>query len=446
MPPLGYALTFIIFFVFLLIAIIVGALGPNVYNSIDLNAWGAACRGKDFFDELDCEGVDMSDSSAVWTGVVSNLDRLNQELSLYARLTNGRYQDAGLTKTITISLTVSGKNNGDTNWTTIVNADTHERTVVCSEGSYICEPLGLATMVFIGFSQYEFNVTMLTPTPNLRDVYFSFSFVNRDYTLFELWFRYVFLFFTVGAVIAYSVMLRRHNWDSWTLEQKWALVLLYALMGYNNPIYPIEILVPGSAPVFINRLLYATFLVLIFLFWLIIFDGVRQETSDQSFVTFYLPKVILLGIFWICGIAVFVWNHFHLSENPAFTTTQDLYGFKAFLGIEIVIMIIYTLWMVIVVARSVSDAQILPYLSARIRFFLGFTISIIIALIIAIVFGFAFSQNNAAEFLVYIALLNLYIYVLAFVYLPNSPPDHSDSDASSADRIGMVRLEEDDNI
>jgi len=445
MPALGYVLTFALFFLFLIIAVIVGATGPNVWQNIDINAWGAACIDRQAFDELDCEGVDMAEPGAVWTGEVFNLDRLNQELSLSARLTNGDYQRSGVTKTISLLLSVSGRN-GNSSWTSLINGDRHDRTMNCPEDSYVCDSINLAQLVFIGYNDYQFNVTILTMPPALRDVYFSFSFVNRDYTLFELWFRYVFLFFSVIFTIGYTFMLRRHAWEQWTLEQKWALVLLYALLGYNNPVYPIEILVQGSAPVFVNRILYATFLVLLLLFWLTIFDGVRQETADQSYVAFYLPKVILLGIFWVCGVATYVWNHVHLSQNPAFTTTSDMPGFKAFLGLEIVCMIVYTLWMVIVVSRGVSDAQILPYLGARVKFFLGFTLLVIIAIIIAIVFGLFASQNNAAEFLIYIALLNLYVFVLAFVYLPNSPPSNDDGDVSSADRIGMVRLEEEDNI
>jgi len=54
-------------------------------------------------------------------------------------------------------------------------------------------------------------------------------------------------------------------------------------------------------------------------------------------------------------------------------------------------------------------------------------------------------QNNAAQFLTYLALFNLYIYVNAFLYLPAGTSDASYSTKfPEPDHTEVVRLEEED--
>ena len=47
----------------------------------------------------------------------------------------------------------------------------------------------------------------------------------------------------------------------------------------------------GFFPIFLNRILYASFIVLLLFFWLCMFDGIRKEAENQSFWRFYGLKI-----------------------------------------------------------------------------------------------------------------------------------------------------------
>jgi hypothetical protein len=84
-------------------------------------------------------------------------------------------------------------------------------------------------------------------------------------------------------------------------NERWAGTLLFALMGYNSknnlyfsngiildPFFSIELMVKGAFPVFLNRLLYMSFVVILLLYWLIAFDAVRTVI----FLIFYFNDIL----------------------------------------------------------------------------------------------------------------------------------------------------------
>jgi len=267
--------------------------------------------------------------------------------------------------------------------------------------------------------------------------------VDHLYTLFELWFRFAFLLLSFVAVIIFSHRLRGFQWADWGFEQKWGAVLLFGLMAYDNPFYPLEILVRGWFPIFLNRLLYASFIVLLLFFWLVLFDGIRKESNQRPFKTFYLPKLILLGLLWIAGIVVFTWSQLRQLQDPVYDTSSELPGYIFFQVAMLILLVIYVFWLVYVVCRSCGDIKTLPYLGVRIKFFGVFTLLVILVVIGGLIFGLGVGVNSAAQFLSFLSLFNLYVYTLAFVYLPSNASPSSQS-TFRQERIGMVRLEEED--
>jgi len=246
-------------------------------------------------------------------------------------------------------------------------------------------------------------------------------------------------------VILYAHRLRTFHWSEWTLEQKWAAVILFGLMAYNNPFYPLEVLVNHWFPIFLNRLLYGTFIVILFLFWLVMFDGARfQDPSQKTFLWFYLPKVILVGLFWFFAVTAFTWAQLQLLNDPSYGTPTDKPGFIAVSFFLLLLVVVYAFWLVVVVCRACGDRRTLPYIHVRVRFFGIFTLLVTIVVVSGVIFGAVGSRyNNSAEFLSFLSLFNLYCYTLAFVYLPAR--GQVSQTQSHSDKIGMVRLEEDDS-
>jgi len=173
------------------------------------------------------------------------------------------------------------------------------------------------------------------------------------------------------------------------------------------------------------------------------FDGIRQEA--RPFKTFYLPKLVLLGLIWVAGIVVYTWSQYQQLGNAAYNVASDP-SFIFFQVVMLVLIIIYLFWMVYALCRTCSDAKTLPYLGIRIKFFGFFTFLVILTVIGGLIFGGVVgSYNNAAEFLSYLALFNLYCYTLAFVYSPAKGVAALSATPNKAERIGMVRLEDEDD-
>lgn len=67
----------------------------------------------------------------------------------------------------------------------------------------------------------------------------------------------------------------------------------------------------GWFPVFLNQFLLSSFLFVLLLFWLVIFDAFRKKTPlARSYKRFYAPKVALMLVFWILAIAIYTWTQY----------------------------------------------------------------------------------------------------------------------------------------
>lgn len=443
MPKRGFVATFSVVVAAFVLCIVIGATGPQVFDRREVSSYRCPPGVTVFDPQQGCEGVDLAQPGTHWTGEIQHLDKLNQELLLFASLTNKDTDRIGVEKEVTFHVQISGRDSVESEWESVLEGQLSQRKVVCKEGKQLCNNLTIAHEPFIRHSFYRFNVSIVESGDFLGDVFFTFFFVNHTYTLFELWFRFTFLILSFLVVIVYSHRLRNFTWSDWTLEQKWVAALLFALMAYNNPFYPLEILVNNWFPIFLNRFLYGTFLVVLFLFWLVMFDGIRKEANERTFLRFYLPKFIIVGLFWIISVVLFTWEELHILSDPTYSSPAQLPGYIVIELILLAIMVFYVFWVVVAVFRTCGDQKALPYLGLRLKFFGSFTLVVLLIVVGGIIFGAIGRTNNAAEFLSFLALFNLYCFTLALVYLPARTTITA---SSRSDRIGMVRLEEDDEV
>lgn len=76
----------------------------------------------------------------------------------------------------------------------------------------------------------------------------------------------------------------------------------------------------GWFPVFLNQFLLSSFLFVLLLFWLVIFDAFRKKTPlARSYRRFYAPKVALMLVFWILAIAIYTWTQYVPSVDTCHT-------------------------------------------------------------------------------------------------------------------------------
>jgi hypothetical protein len=343
-------------------------------------------------------------------------------------------------------INVRGWTKATNQWTNITVNGLQSRSVICRQdkqwcGDEIYRNLTLIHQPFIAYDAYYFDVTI----PNATDYLTSFSSVvyrltafNPDFSLFTLWFRFVFLFTTFIYIVVFTIKMRGFDWKDWTIEQKWCGVLLFALLGYNNPFYATIILAQNAFPIFLDQLLLASFLVLLMLFWLVMFDGIRTEPQNQTFRNFYLPKYAVLGVFWILAIIVFTWMEVNDIYSPEQTLSSSG-GFTFFAILMVALLIGYAFWLFYVIFRAIGARDSMPYLSLRLKFFGVFTLVVIAIVVIGVLAGAVGPvENNAASLLSFLSLFNLYIYICSFVYFPSRDL----SVPSTKANVGMVKLEE----
>jgi hypothetical protein len=377
----------------------------------------------------------------VWIGGVTWLDKMNQELLLKAAITNPGVPKVNATFTVNLK-SVDGEPGNHTS--------THNRTFVCNPGSTYCDDVYLYHLDFIKFTNYTIevlltNMTDVSAAPvvqALSAVFFVFEFKDDIYTLFELWFRFTFLILTFIVIIVFSHKLRQYRWTDWQVEQKWTAFILFGLMAANNPFFALELIFEGWFPTFLDQVLLVTFISMLFLFWLVMFDGVRKDAVQRTLLKFYVPKVALIAVFWLTALVAFTLLELRRLDDPVYDATTDDPAFIFFVVGETIVAVIYLFWLAYVIARACMESRTFPLLGVRIRFFALFTLAIIIVMVSGLAFE-SFGpttalKGNPMTLLSYLSLYNFYVYVLAFMYLPSRFAAKS----AVRDEIGMVRFED----
>eukprot|EP01129_Flabellula_baltica_P008653 TRINITY_DN3463_c0_g1_i1.p1 TRINITY_DN3463_c0_g1~~TRINITY_DN3463_c0_g1_i1.p1 ORF type:complete len:458 (-),score=79.90 TRINITY_DN3463_c0_g1_i1:26-1399(-) len=403
MPTRGFIITFVIFITAFIVTLIVGSFGPNILSDVNSD---------------NVTGLNFDGTS--WTGKVSGLSQLNQQLILSASIVNTNTELAFQDAVVFVNVSVYGLDKDMMNGVLITHG-IHKHFVDCEKGA-VCDSLVLFYEPFISFYAYDFEVSLNQDSDSsfldaAGYTSFTFTYINDNFTLFELWFRFVFLLITFAIIITFSLKLRGYHWDFWVLEQKWTAVILFGLLAFNNPLFPLQVLVQGWIPPFLDIFFMVSMLFLMLLFILVVTDGVRLSGSERGLM-FYLPKFVLIGILWIFTIGVFSYREYNSLTDPASTIEGDLLLTIFTYGLPLSI-VAYIIWLgasAMCACDKLEDA----HLKRRLLFFLGFSILVIIIIALGILFNAFLYQNNASEFLALHSLVNLYVYTLVVVYLPST--------------------------
>ncbi|KAG8035262.1 hypothetical protein G9C98_001752 [Cotesia typhae] len=208
--------------------------------------------------------------------------------------------------------------------------------------------------------------------------------------------------------------LKKYPMNDWSIEQKWVSVLLPLLILYNR---------------MLDAITQTTFLCAILMFWLCVYHGLRQ--NDRRLLTFYLPKLLVVGSLWCSALTLATWLRWTELEDPTYDyalDTSNYYGFKVFF---FTIGAIYIAYLLLLMLRAYSELRAMPYFDLRLRFLT------LLAVIVATVSGIVTSRHfgagvledsfasrlstyyrTSAQFMALYGLLNFYLYTMAYVYSP----------------------------
>ncbi|XP_038582934.1 transmembrane protein 181 isoform X3 [Micropterus salmoides] len=312
----------------------------------------------------------------------------------------------------------------------INNVHQKSRTLHCGAK---CDEIIVLHLGYLNYTKYQVVVTFkgLENITYKINVKFVLKTYNPTFSQVEIWFRFVFVVLTFMVTCMFAHSLRKFSMRDWGIEQKWMSILLPLLLLYNDPFFPLSFLVNSWFPGTLDTFFQALFLCALLLFWLCVYHGIRVQ-GERKCLTFYLPKLIIVGLLWLSAVTLGIWQTVNELQDPTYQYKVDIGNFQGMKVFFLVVVALYILYLIFLIVRACSELKNMPYSDLRLRFLtaLTFVVFVISMVILYLRFGAKALQDNfvaelsthyqnSAEFLSFYGLLNFYLYTLAFVYSPS---------------------------
>ena len=117
------------------------------------------------------------------------------------------------------------------------------------------------------------------------------------------------------------------------------MVLLTAVLLYDNPLFPLILLVYSPLISVIDCCFTVTFFCVLLMFWLCVYHGIRK--SERHFFSFYLIKIALVGLMWIIGCVILSWSALYESIDPTYSLTQVCISVKFYFCADCALVLLY---------------------------------------------------------------------------------------------------------
>uniref|UniRef100_A0A669CHU4 Transmembrane protein 181 n=1 Tax=Oreochromis niloticus TaxID=8128 RepID=A0A669CHU4_ORENI len=316
----------------------------------------------------------------------------------------------------------------------INNARVKSRMLHCAAN---CDEIIVLHLGYLNYTQYQVVVTF----KGLENITYDIKWktYNSTFSQVEIWFRFVFVVLTFMVTCMFAHSLRKFSMRDWGIEQKWMSILLPLLLLYNDPFFPLSFLVNSWFPGTLDTFFQALFLCALLLFWLCVYHGIRVQ-GERKFLTFYLPKLVIVGLLWLSAVTLGIWQTVNELQDPTYQYKVDIANFQGMKVFFLIVVALYILYLIFLIVRACSELKNMPYSDLRLKFLtaLTFVVLIISMAILYLRFGAKALQDNfvaeftspfdhhcsliqniPAEFLSFYGLLNFYLYTLAFVYSPS---------------------------
>lgn len=433
---------FICFFALLFISINIGLLSPRMLKTISVKA----------SNMTNIENY----KSGPFKLETPPLGRFHQQLWITVQpIISGRKEE--FTKKFTISVNLHSTASSQV----IVpseqlHSEYHNRTRYLHCVNEQCDVFNILHLDYIHNDRYSIDLSFFniedSKSYQIKDYTFTFNSFNPSFTKFELWFRFMFLAITFFVLILYTNSLQKFSLRDWSIEQKWVYILLRSLLFFNNPFFPLIVLVDSWIPQVLDAFFQSTYLALLMVFWLSFYHGVRQ--NDRNFMTFYVPKFLVVFTVWLMSLVLLLWQQIRSMADPTYNLTLDETYYFIFRAAFLVFFVVYLLFLLYLLIRAIAELKSMPYYDIRIKFSttLMFTIIVTLAVIAILrVRSDPFSQSllenfiknyrNTVEFCSIFALFNFYTFTLAFAY---SPAKNASTDTDYADNPTFSMLNDTD--
>ncbi|EGG21985.1 hypothetical protein DFA_01871 [Cavenderia fasciculata] len=293
----------------------------------------------------------------------------------------------------------------------------------CKVSSGSCTSILMVNHIGIFNPNYYIDITIFnnTYTGTYFDgqLEFTFAYMNSTYSLMEIMIRLAFICITVLTLAGMVFSLRKYNWRSWTIEQQCVVILLVALFFYDNPFYLMTLLFSGIGAETIDGLFGYIFVSILFYFWFVLFDSIRKNGQEFTFKSFYLPKIIMVCVFFLINLVHISIYESTIKNNPL-DSPYSKPSWAIFTLMASIMILIFLCYMVYLIAKGWMTTKTLPIVNIKLKLHLVFSMMILVAFSLGVLFSW-FDPKNVSSiiFFSYFTMLNLYTYVLAIIYLPH---------------------------
>jgi len=363
------------------------------------------------------------------------LTQFNQELWFFCQfqLTGlPSHKNYVLEREFHMSVKILGSSK-DTSYKLISHAY-HNRTrnLKCTVDS--CDSVIVFHLGTIDYPSYNVNLTLygltLPPRVKIRNILFTFKYFEDQFTQMEIWFRFAFLVLSFVVTCLFTHSLRKFPIQDWCIEQRWMSALLPLLLLYNNPMFPLNFLFQSWVPRLFDAVFQASYCSALLMFWLCAYHGIRER--ERKFFTFYLPKVVIVGLIWATGCSLLAWQDLNEMRDPSYQYKVDTGHFMGLKIFFFVMAVIYSFYLLFLIVQAFRELKNMPFFDVRLKFLTILMLMVVFISLVAIFIRFGStvlqenfvmdvtsSYQNSAEFLAFYGLFNLYLYTMAFVYSPS---------------------------
>lgn len=194
------------------------------------------------------------------------------------------------------------------------------------------------------------------------------------------------------------------------------------LILFNEPFYFFHALIPYKIVSIMNTVIQATFISLLLHFWSFLIDTISEEdVIRESPIKFYGPKLLLVVLIWLFLMVALALVRMQEAADPTFYWDLDINqtSVKALSWILFCLLIIYSLYLIGITMKACAAIR---RLKESYKFVIGMTLIVIATCVFFLSFlglqKYVSTTTSIFKLLSIEALLNLYIYVIAYLYSP----------------------------
>lgn len=285
----------------------------------------------------------------------------------------------------------------------------------------------------VGYDKYIVKVESMAVNPDspqrlkqrvpLPSAMFRVTYISPEFARVQMFIKGLMSAVMVCAFIVFLVGLSAQASD-YAHGQKWMCLLLLLVVGYNDPLYIIRCMKNGSEGLYIiSTLLRIGFSSVLFLFWLLLADGISKATEDKDFASFYLPKLILILVYFVSAAILYL-VYGRPPDDLMFSETTQSGGTLVLIVFMTASLMLWAVWLAFLMVRAVSRMgmkKVEYYYTDREKFFLLITV-LFISMYLAVQVFKAVNGRHGSFLKLQLPLMVLvdqYVLLMTYKYWPS---------------------------